>query len=63
MPLSHPERAAIPSAIAFAVGAALPLLGIIIAPSILKGIFRVTFWGTLAMLITAGIGALFGTTV
>ncbi|HSE20064.1 MAG TPA: VIT family protein [Pyrinomonadaceae bacterium] len=30
---------------------------------ILKGIVRVTFWGALAMAITAGIGAWFGTTV
>jgi VIT1/CCC1 family predicted Fe2+/Mn2+ transporter len=30
---------------------------------ILTGIARVTFWGALAMAITAGIGALFGTTV
>ena len=28
---------------------------------ILIGIVRVTFWGALAMAITAGIGALFGT--
>jgi VIT1/CCC1 family predicted Fe2+/Mn2+ transporter len=30
--------------------------------SINKGIARVTFWGVLAMLVTAGIGMLFGTT-
>ena len=30
---------------------------------IVKGIFRVTFWGALAMAITAGIGAWFGTAV
>ncbi|MDA8327900.1 MAG: VIT family protein [Betaproteobacteria bacterium] len=30
--------------------------------SISKGITRVTFWGVLAMLLTAGIGMLFGTT-
>ena len=88
----RPVQAAITSAITFAVGAALPLLVVVIAPAtslvllvagtslfflallgglaaytggapILKGIFRVTFWGTLAMAITAGIGALFGTTV
>ena len=45
----------------------LALLGALAAYTggapILKGIFRVTFWGTLAMAITAGIGALFGTTV
>ncbi len=28
-----------------------------------KGIFRVTFWGALAMALTAGIGSLFGTVV
>ena len=89
---ARPVQAAITSAITFAVGAALPLLVVVIAPAtrlglmvagtslfflallgalaaytggapILKGIFRVTFWGTLAMAITAGIGALFGTTV
>lgn len=88
----RPVQAAITSAITFAVGAALPLLVVVIAPAtslgllvagtslfflallgalaaytggapILKGIFRVTFWGTLAMAITAGVGALFGTTV
>jgi VIT1/CCC1 family predicted Fe2+/Mn2+ transporter len=31
--------------------------------SITKGAVRVTFWGTLAMAVTAGIGALFGTVV
>jgi VIT1/CCC1 family predicted Fe2+/Mn2+ transporter len=31
--------------------------------SILKGIWRVTLWGVLAMAITAGIGMLFGTSV
>jgi VIT1/CCC1 family predicted Fe2+/Mn2+ transporter len=89
---ARPVQAAITSAITFAVGAALPLLVVVIAPAtglgllvaetslfflallgalaaytggapILKGIFRVTFWGALAMAITAGIGALFGTTV
>jgi vacuolar iron transporter family protein len=30
--------------------------------SILKGAVRVTFWGALAMAVTAGVGALFGTT-
>ena len=89
---ARPVQAALTSAITFAVGAALPLLVVVIAPAnglgllvagtslfflallgglaaytggapILKGILRVTFWGTLAMAITAGIGALFGTTV
>lgn len=31
--------------------------------SMIKGIMRVTFWGMLAMAITAGVGALFGTVV
>jgi VIT1/CCC1 family predicted Fe2+/Mn2+ transporter len=30
---------------------------------ILKGVLRVTFWGALAMAITAGVGALFGAVV
>jgi vacuolar iron transporter family protein len=30
--------------------------------SLLKGAMRVTFWGALAMAVTAGVGALFGTT-
>lgn len=89
---ARPVQAAITSAITFAVGAALPLLVVVMAPAarlgllvagtslfflallgalaaytggapILKGIFRVTLWGTLAMAITAGVGALFGTTV
>jgi VIT1/CCC1 family predicted Fe2+/Mn2+ transporter len=29
----------------------------------MKGAVRVTFWGALAMAVTAGIGALFGTVV
>lgn len=45
----------------------LALLGIIAAKvggaSILKGALRVCFWGALAMIITAGIGALFGAVV
>ncbi len=89
---ARPVQAAITSAVTFAVGAALPLLVVVIAPAtslvlpvagtslfflallgalaayaggarILIGMVRVTFWGALAMAITAGIGALFGTTV
>lgn len=89
---ARPIQAAFTSAATFSVGAALPLLVVIIAPAarlgmlvagtsllflallgglaaytggarILIGIVRVTFWGALAMAITAGIGALFGTTV
>ncbi len=45
----------------------LALLGALAAhtggASILRGMARVTFWGALAMAITAGIGALFGTTM
>lgn len=87
---ARPIQAALSSAIAFALGAALPLLVVVIAPTtslvllvagtsllflallgalaaytggarIITGIVRVTFWGALAMAITAGIGALFGT--
>ncbi len=89
---ARPIQAAIASALSFAVGAALPLLVVVIAPAtrlaslvagtslfflailgalaartggapILRGMVRVTFWGALAMAITAGIGALFGTAV
>lgn len=89
---ARPVQAALTSAITFAVGAALPLLVVVIAPAtglvllvagtsllflallgalaahtggarILIGMVRVTFWGALAMAITAGIGALFGTVV
>jgi vacuolar iron transporter family protein len=89
---ARPVQAAITSAVTFAVGAALPLLVVVIAPAtslvlvvagtslfwlallgalaaytggapILKGIVRLTFWGALAMGITAGIGAWFGTVV
>ncbi|MBI2725058.1 MAG: VIT family protein [Polaromonas sp.] len=45
----------------------LALLGAIAAraggASPLTGAWRVTFWGALAMIITAGVGAVFGTTV
>lgn len=89
---ARPVQAALTSAATFTVGAALPLLVVVIAPAtglvllvagtslfflallgglaaytggarILIGIARVTFWGALAMAITAGIGALFGTAV
>jgi VIT1/CCC1 family predicted Fe2+/Mn2+ transporter len=88
----RPVQAALTSSVTFAVGAALPLLVVVIAPAtrlillvattslfflallgalaaytggarILIGMVRVTFWGALAMAITAGIGALFGTAV
>jgi VIT1/CCC1 family predicted Fe2+/Mn2+ transporter len=89
---ARPVQAALTSAVTFAVGAALPLLVVVIAPAtglvflvagtslfflallgalaahtggarILTGTVRVTFWGALAMAITAGIGAFFGTVV
>jgi vacuolar iron transporter family protein len=83
-------QAALASAISFSVGAALPLLAVILAPvsalaesvaagfllflaflgavgartggaNMLAATIRVTFWGALAMAMTAGIGALFRT--
>lgn len=89
---ARPVQAALTSAATFTVGAALPLLVVVIAPAtglvilvagssllflallgglasytggarILIGVMRVTFWGALAMAITAGIGALLGTAV
>lgn len=84
----RPRQAALASAASFAVGAALPLLMILVTPrhaviigvslaslaflallggvaaarggaSLWKGAARVTFWGALAMGVTAGIGTLF----
>jgi vacuolar iron transporter family protein len=89
---ARPVQAALTSALTFAVGAALPLVIVLLAPErrlvpavagaslvclgalgglaaraggarALVGAARVVFWGALAMGITAGIGALFGTTV
>lgn len=86
---ARPIQAAFSSAGTFTIGAAMPLLAVLIFPanilipavsltsllclallgvfsaiiggsSILKATLRVTFWGALAMLVTAGIGALFG---
>jgi VIT1/CCC1 family predicted Fe2+/Mn2+ transporter len=89
---ARPIQAALTSAATFAVGAALPLLTVIVvsltaiipfvigtslvslailgalaanaggAP-VVAGAWRVTFWGALAMGLTAGVGALFGTVV
>jgi len=88
----RPVQAAAASAASFFVGAALPLLVVILMPvamlipavsvaslvflallgavaaktggaSMAKGAIRVTFWGALALAVTAGIGALFGTVV
>lgn len=89
---ARPVQAALASAGTFAVGAALPLLTVLIAPgaylipfvagsslvflailgglaafvggaSATRGAIRVTFWGALAMALTASVGALFGTVV
>lgn len=89
---ARPIQAALTSAATFAVGAALPLLMVILLPkallvagvSITSLIFlaalgaigaragganavrataRVTFWGALAMALTASIGSIFGTVV
>jgi VIT1/CCC1 family predicted Fe2+/Mn2+ transporter len=89
---AKPIQAALASALSFAVGAALPLLALLLAPTNLMtllvvgsslfflaamgilaaylgganmwtGALRVTFWGLLAMLATALVGKLFGTSV
>ena len=87
---ARPVQAAFASAATFAVGAAMPLLTVVVAPvsmtaplvaavsivflallggvaaraggaPVLAGALRVTFWGAIAMGLTAGVGALFGT--
>ncbi|PSO13933.1 VIT family protein [Bradyrhizobium sp. MOS003] len=89
MTTARPVQAAITSAVTFSVGAAMPLLMVVVSPSnvlvpvtsaaalgflallgaigakagganILRATIRVTFWGALALGITAGIGKLFG---
>jgi VIT1/CCC1 family predicted Fe2+/Mn2+ transporter len=89
---ARPAQAALASAGTFAVGAAMPLLTVVLAPeahtipivggtslvflAVLGGLAalagganatigaaRVAFWGALAMALTAGVGALFGTIV
>lgn len=89
---ARPVQAALASAGSFIVGAAMPLIVVLIAPEsslvpvvtvvslvllallgalaartggspILKPTIRVTFWGALAMGLTAVVGALFGTIV
>jgi VIT1/CCC1 family predicted Fe2+/Mn2+ transporter len=89
---ARPIQAAMTSALAFAIGAALPLAVAALVPapalvpvvsgtslvflailgglaarvggaSVTKGAMRVTFWGALAMALTAGVGKLFGTVV
>ncbi len=86
---ARPVQAALTSAATFAVGAAMPLLMVVVSPvallvpivsaaslgflailgalgaraggaNILKATARVTFWGALAMALTAGIGAIVG---
>jgi VIT1/CCC1 family predicted Fe2+/Mn2+ transporter len=90
--VARPVQAALASAGTFAVGAALPLLAVLVAPgaylihlvagasliflailggvaafvggaSATRGAIRVTFWGALAMALTAGVGAFFGAVV
>jgi VIT1/CCC1 family predicted Fe2+/Mn2+ transporter len=89
---ARPVQAALTSAATFAVGAAMPLLMVVVAPAtilvpivsaaslgflgllgaigaragganLLRATARVTFWGALAMALTAGIGAIVGTAV
>ena len=89
---ARPVQAALASAATFSVGAAMPLLMVVVSPAaalvpivsaaslgflallgavgakagganILRATARVTFWGALAMALTAGIGRLFGTVV
>lgn len=89
---ARPIQAALASAATFAVGAALPLLTVWVAPEsrlvsvvfgssiifltalgvmaarvggapVMRSAVRVTFWGVLAMGLTAAVGALFGTVV
>jgi vacuolar iron transporter family protein len=89
---ARPVQAALTSAVTFAIGAAMPLVMVLISPanklipfvtvaslgflSILGAVgaqagganvatatARVTFWGALAMALTAGIGKLFGAVV
>jgi VIT1/CCC1 family predicted Fe2+/Mn2+ transporter len=89
---ARPVQAALTSAATFAVGAAMPLLMVIVSSAnalvstvsiaslgflallgaigaragganVLHAMARVTFWGALAMALTAGIGKLFGTVV
>ena len=88
---ARPVQAALASAVTFSVGAALPLLIVLLVPvsalmwavsgssllflallgslaaraggaSVITAAVRVTFWGALAMALTAGVGALFGVT-
>lgn len=89
---ARPVQAALASAGTFAVGAAMPMLTVLVTPRValipvvvatsilflallggfgayvggaplMKSTLRVTFWGALAMGLTAVVGALFGATV
>jgi len=89
---ANPIQAALTPPATFSLGAALPVLVVLLAPAsqliwsvsiasliflavlgaigaraggadIVRGAVRVTFWGLLAMAVTAAIGSLFGTTV
>ena len=89
---ARPVQAALASAATFAVGAAMPLLTVLVVPEttlvtvvsvvslfflaslgvlaaraggapVMKSVKRITFWGAIAMALTAGVGALFGTVV
>ena len=89
---ARPVQAALTSAATFAVGAAMPLIAVLVSPAnmlipvvsvaslgflailgavgakvggadTVRATLRVTFWGALAMALTAGIGALVGTAV
>ena len=89
---ARPVQAALTSAATFSVGAAMPLLMVVVSPAaalvpivsaaslgflallgaigakaggadVLRATARVTFWGALAMALTAGIGKLLGTVV
>jgi len=89
---ARPVQAAFASAATFAIGAALPLLTVLLSPTaalipvviassimflallggfgahvggapVAKASLRVTFWGALAMALTAGVGTLFGASV
>ena len=90
--VAQPVQAALTSAACFSVGAAMPVLAVLLAPAqsvvlavaassliylavlgvigaktggaaILPATIRVTFWGALAMAVTAGIGLLIGKAV
>ncbi|RUW61115.1 VIT family protein [Mesorhizobium sp. M7A.F.Ca.US.008.03.1.1] len=89
---ARPIQAALASAAAFSVGAAMPLAMVLVSPSawlaatvsvasllflavlgaigakaggadVMRATLRVTFWGALAMALTAGIGAVVGTAI